>query len=204
MSVFEALVIVLTYIGCFLINHFEAILSFLGLCISYIILKSTIKSINEQNRPFVSFSIEPVKNPGNLFVFIRNTGNRTAYDIEIKTEPKLISECSIVKKTPLIISKNGEIQLSGLAPSQTIQSFFDKGLYRYKSDNDKLKDKLEVEIKYSYKKKNFEEKTNIDFSYLRNQSSINTPEDIDTNIKRIADNLTSIDSKLNKVVKNEK
>ena len=196
LSVIEAFFIVTSWIGIFLKAHFEPILSFLGLCISYIILKSTIKAINEQNRPFISFSIESVKKIGNLFIIIRNTGNRTAYNLKISTSPKLISVCSQNRKIPLIMSSDGEINLSGVAPNQVIQSFFDSGLYRYKENTEESVDLVEIVISYTYKKREFIEKTTIDFSYLKNASSISSPEDIDKNIKKIADNLEKIERKL--------
>ena len=177
-------------------DNLNSILSFIGIVISYVLLKSTIKAINEQNRPFISLSIEPIKKPSNLFVVIRNTGNRTAENVEITSEPKLESFCSEKKQFPLIIDINGKINISGIAPNQEIISFFDHALYRYAKDISS-NDKILLQLEYSYKNKKYKEKTVIDFSYIKSVAPIvNSPEDIDKNIKKIADSIISIDKSI--------
>lgn len=157
------------------------------------ILKSTIKAINEQNRPFISFSIEPIKKPTNLFFVIRNTGNRTAESVEITSTPKLESLCSKEKQIPLIMDKDGKINISCVAPNQEIKSFFDHGLYRYKKEVS-TDDKIVLTIKYNYKKKLYDEKMEFDFSYIKSLApKIDSPEDIEKNIMQIANSIKSID-----------
>ncbi|MDD3049619.1 MAG: hypothetical protein PHR06_00570 [Candidatus Cloacimonetes bacterium] len=179
-----------------LIELLNPVLSFIGVCISAIVLKATINSINEQNRPFISFSIEPSKKVKNFFIVIRNTGNRTANNVIIKTTPKLVSICSEKRNTPSIISDKGEISLSGVSPNQIIKTFFDSGLYRYKENPNEISDKFEISISYKFKKRKFVESVILDLTYLRHVCSLNTPEDIDTNIKKIADNIESINKKI--------
>ncbi len=174
------------------------IISFAGIIVSALVLKATIKALNEQNRPFISFSIEPVKKIGNLHIIIRNTGNRTAENVKIETEPKLISYCDRARKISSIISKDGKMLLSGIAPNQTIKSFFDSALYRYRNNKEEPQDKLSLTISYNYNKREFVDKIIIDFSYLKNASQINSPEDIEPNIKKIADSLVDINKKFRK------
>ena len=177
-------------------DNLNSILSFIGIVISYVLLKSTIKAINEQNRPFISLSIEPIKKPSNLFVIIRNTGNRTAENVEITSEPKLESFCSKNKQIPLIIDSNGKINISGISPNQEIISFFDHALYRYAKDISS-NDKITLQIEYSYNNKKYKDNTVIDFSYIKSVApKINSPEDIDINIKKIADSIISIDKSI--------
>ena len=147
-------------------DHIGSILSFIAIIISYVLLKSTIEAINEQNRPYISLSIEPIEKPSNLFIVIRNTGNRTAENVEITSNPKLESYCAVQKQIPLIIDNNGKINLSGIAPNQEIKSFFDYGLYRFAEDVNS-NDKTLLQINYSYRKKYFTEKIVIDFSYIK-------------------------------------
>jgi len=177
-------------------DHIESILSFLAIVISYILLKSTIKAINEQNRPFISFSIEPQKNSRSMNFVIRNTGNRTANNVEIETKPALSSVFAYKKNFALILSKDGKMKLSGITPNQEIKSFFDSTLWRYKENDEDTIDKVQVEIRYKYRAKEFTDSIVIDFSYLRNLGSTKTPEDIEDNIKKIADSIISIDNSL--------
>ena len=177
-------------------DHIESILSFLGIVISYILLKSTIKAINEQNRPFISFSIEPQKNSRSMNFVIRNTGNRTANNVEIVTKPALSSVFAYKKNFALILSKDGKMKLSGITPNQEIKSFFDSTLWRYKENDEDTIDKVQAEIRYKYRDKEFTDSIVIDFSYLRNLGSTKTPEDIEDNIKKIADSIISIDKSL--------
>ncbi len=173
-------------------DNLNSILSFIGIIISYVLLKSTIKAINEQNRPYISFSIEPIKKPSNLFFVIRNTGNRTAESVEITSVPKIESLCSKERQIPLIINKDGKINISCVAPNQEIKSFFDHGLYRYKKDVS-TNDKVTITIKYNYKKKLYYEKKEFDFTYIKSLTpKIDSPEDIEKNIMQIASSIKLI------------
>jgi hypothetical protein len=96
----------------------------------------------------------------------------------------------------LILSKDGKIKLSGITPNQEIKSFFDSTLWRYKENDEDTIDKVQAEIRYKYRDKEFTDSIVIDFSYLRNLGSTKTPEDIEDNIKKIADSIISIDESL--------
>lgn len=172
------------------------LLSFIGVCISAILLKATIDSLNEQNWPFISFSIEPIKKVDSLYIVIRNTGNRTANNVRITTKPILTSIFSQKRDAPLILSKDGEIVLSGISPNQTIKSFFDSCLWRYGERKDKVNDEIVASISYEYRRRKFAENTTINLSYLKNISTIVSVDDIDTNIMKIADSIEFIDKNI--------
>lgn len=176
-------------------KHFDSVLSFGGVLISSSILCVTIRSISEQNRPHISFSIETDADPSDMFMVIRNTGNRTAQDITISTTPVLLSFCAKERNIPLIINDEGIVNISGLAPNQVIKSFFDYGLYRDK-DNHEIQNITKVNIKYYLKKKKFNESFNLDFSYMDKLAIIKKPDEISKNLQRIADNIESIDLKM--------
>lgn len=178
--------------GSFFIQNFEAILSFLGIFISSCILWMTAKAINEQNRPYISFSIETYDDPDQMFIVIRNTGNRTAKNITIYTNPKLKSYFTKESEMPSLINDDGAINLSGLAPGQIIKSFFDYASCRPSKYKNNFKSSV-VTIKYSSNCKKFEGLFNIDFAYLDKRIVVTDSTDLKKNIKRIADKIESIE-----------
>lgn len=175
---------------------FSPILSLLGIIISACVLLATVKALREQNRPFISCSIEPIKEIDHLYLIIRNTGNRTANNVGITTNPKLVSEFSKLRDFPIGLSDRGELKLSGVAPNQIIQSFFDIGYFRWVESKDKVVDIFELTIRYNYKKREFIEQTTIDFSYLKYPLESSKSDDIKPNIKKIADSLVNISKKI--------
>lgn len=178
------------------------ILSFFGVVVAAFILRATNKTLREQNRPFISCSIEPIKEVDHLFLIIRNTGNRTANNVVITTNSKLKSVFSKLRDFPIALSDSGELKLSGVAPNQIIQSFFDIGYFRWVESKDKVEDIFELTIRYNYKKREFVEKTTIDFSYLKYPLESSKVDDIKPNIKKIADSLVSINKKIKAKYKN--
>ena len=173
----------------------DSILSFLGILVSSFILGATVRAINEQNRPYVSFSIETLDDDiSSMLLVIRNTGNGTAENVTITTRPGLISSLSKDKSIPILIDDEGRINISGLAPNQVIKSTFDYSLYRSK---DKYDNTTSVDIVYFRKKKKFLESFHLDFSYMDKLSIVKKSNDIPKNIKKIADKLEAIEKKLN-------
>ncbi len=131
-----------------------------------------------------------------MYIVIRNTGNRTANNVRITTKPILTSIFSQKRDAPLILSKDGEIVLSGISPNQTIKSFFDSCLWRYGERKDKVNDEIVASISYEYRRRKFAENTTINLSYLKNISTIVSVDDIDTNIMKIADSIEFIDKNI--------
>lgn len=182
----------------FIKDHFDSLIAALSLSVASIMLYFNAKALREHNRPYISFSIETNKKLiKNQEIVIKNTGNRIAEDINIKVNPELHSYCFEKVKIDYSFFKENPIKFESIAPGQEIRTSFDHSLYRF--DKKALENRnhyYSVEIRYRHNKTYYKQTYPIDISYIRFLGKTVGPEDINKNIKQIADSLKEISERI--------
>jgi len=182
----------------FIKNHFDSLIAALSLSVASIMLWLNAKALGEHNRPYISFSIESNKELiDNQEIVIKNTGNRIAEEIDIMIEPELHSYCFEMKEIDYSFFKKNPIKFESIAPGQEIKTSFDLSLYRFnKKDRENNNHFYLVTIQYKYLKKHYKQSYPVDISYMRFLGKTVGQEDINKNIKQIADSLEDISKRI--------
>lgn len=168
-------------------------LTFLGAVFSLLLVIVAWFTYREHNRPYVTLYAE-TSDRANVNLVIKNSGNRAAYNVTVKTDIPLES---------VYFSRNPEFKLPFvtekthpfIGPDQLVSGEFDILPWRYNRGDKNYtepSDKYLVTIKYRHKIRTFTEKYQLDLSYLEFVPwgySKDHMGDISSSLKKISDRL---------------
>lgn len=173
--------------------QWQDVLSILAAFFSALLVYVAWATLREHNRPYVTLYAE-AGSRSNVNLVIKNSGNRAAYNVSVKTDVPLESVFYSKKpefKIPFITEKTHPF----IGPDQSLSSDFDVLPWRYNrqvEDYQEPCDKYNVTIEYWHKKRRFVDKYQLDFSYLEFMPwgySRDHMSDISSSLKKISDQL---------------
>lgn len=188
--------ILLIDIGRILASNLSNIIASGSMLIAAIALWVTSRAFYEHNRPYLTFNIEGLLQPGMIFFYIRNTGIRGAQNVKIKLDPTPKSYA--LQKIPEH-SDRSLFEFSFIAPNQTIRTFFDHGVHRYENGSKPENDKFSISVSYQYLKRNFSDNYDVDISYLSYICDSSTPSDIEKGFIELHKDLNMLIKTVNKL-----
>lgn len=174
-------------------TQWQDVLSILAALFSALLVYVAWATLREHNRPYVTLYAEAGAR-SNVNLVIKNSGNRAAYNVSVKTDVPLESVYYSKKpefKLPFVTEKTHPF----IGPDQSLSSDFDVLPWRYNrrvEDYQEPCDKYTVTIEYWHKKRRFVDKYQLDFSYLEFMPwgySRDHISDISSSLKKISDQL---------------